>query len=56
VAGLRAEDLQRVAVGPGSVQPQIQRALTFGKTLGGSGFQRLQLGLAVGRTKMLDRA
>jgi hypothetical protein len=56
VAGLRTVDLQRCATGPGVSQAQIEHLLAFGKALGGGGLQRLQLGVIMGRTEMLDTA
>ena len=45
---LRAEDLQRLTIGPGGVQPQVQHALTLPEPLNRSGFKRFHLGLIMG--------
>jgi hypothetical protein len=56
VAGLRTDELQRRATGSGVSQTQIEHLLAFGQTLGSRGPQHRQLGVIVGRTKMLDTA
>jgi hypothetical protein len=56
VAGPRTDDLQRRATGSGVSQAQIEHLLAFGQALGGGGLQRLQLGVIMGRTQMLDTA
>jgi hypothetical protein len=56
VAGLRGDDFQRLAIDPGRVQPEIQRALAFGQALAGRGLERFDLGVVVGRAQMLNLA
>jgi hypothetical protein len=56
VADPRADDLQRRTIRSGVSQTQIEYLLAFGQALDSRGLQRLQLGLIVGRTEMLDTA
>jgi hypothetical protein len=56
VAGLGGDDLQRLTIDPGRVQPEIKRALAFGQALAGRGLERCDFGIVVGRAQMLNLA
>jgi len=48
MAGLRPDDLQRLAVDSGRIQPKIEGAMTLGQALAGCGLERFELGVVVG--------
>jgi hypothetical protein len=43
VADLEGDDLQRLTIDPGRIQPEIKRALAFGQALAGRGLERFIL-------------
>ena len=55
VAGFRGQ-LQRLAIGAGRLDAQVQGALAFGQALASSGFERFDLTIIMGRTQVLDLA
>jgi hypothetical protein len=56
VAGLGGHNLQRFAVDPCRVQPEIEGALGLGQPLAGCGLAGFDLGVVVGGAQMLNLA
>ena len=56
MARLRTDDLQRIAIGPSGVEPEIEGALAFGQPLTGRGLECFDLTIVMGRTQVLDLA